>query len=212
MSEQQSPVSGQQSPVSGQQSPVSGQPSSTGGQGPLAPWTSALLICSCCSSKLVLLSPILLAWELEFPPGHLSSVSLCVWSLWTAVPAHSKYSGARMDCAHRQALVQSPLRLRKRECAGPGDVALRSVALLLIDLKRQAVKCQLSLKGVESVVGGREVALASAVTRLNGTTARWPDLDLERCQVSNPRSDPLWSMCLGIDRHGCGGFSPLSPL
>lgn len=70
-----------------------------------------------------------------------------------------------MNCAHQQTVVQSPWRLRKRDFAGPGDVALCSVAFFLIDLKRRAVKCQLSLKGVESTVGGREAALASAVTR-----------------------------------------------
>lgn len=85
--------------------------------------------------------------------------------------------------------VQSPWRLRKRESAGPGDVALCLVALLLIDLKRQAVKCQLSLKGGESAVGEREATLASAVTRLYGTIAGWPDIDLERCQVQISDSD-----------------------
>lgn len=82
------------------------------------------------------------------------------------------------------------MRLRKRDSAGPGDVALCSVALLLIDLKRQAVKCQLSLKGVESAVGGREAALTFAVTLLYGATAPVASLRY-KMPGSNPRSDPL---------------------
>lgn len=49
--------------------------------------------------------------------------------------------------ASLQAVAQSSLRLRKRDFAGPGDVALCSVALLLIDLKRQAVKLSIIPKG-----------------------------------------------------------------
>lgn len=65
-------------------------------------------------------------------------------------------------------------------------MALCSVALLLlIALKRQAVKCQLSLKEVEHAVGGRAF-LTSPVACPYGSTARWPDSE-DACFKSQVR-------------------------